>query len=254
MAGQHSPNPDGIKDLSATPQDLAAPAKDLSTLSPTGQLLLFSVEPTIRSKPPSASRRSSPPDQCSSENLALDEIDMQLNRRPLRKTRAHKDVWQTIAGICLKTDCDLSYVMQRRQRSDTLGKQGTDCGLVLPTRVGTSRTPHLPQKKIATPLRPKPSSKRRWTTLRPSTPRPPPNPTNGSLTLPSSLHSQDVYRPAINTFIEARKLKIDELNASHGLGPGHNRATTRRGTETPVASTSGPASDISRTRVRQMSK
>ena len=35
------------------------------------------------------------------------------------------------------------------------------------------------------------------------------------------------YRPAINTFIEARKQKIDELNASHGLGPGHNRATAR---------------------------
>jgi hypothetical protein len=74
---QHAPNPDGIKDLSATPpQDEQAPAKDLSTLSPTGQLLLFSVEPTIRSKPPSARRRSSPPDKCSSENLALDEIHM----------------------------------------------------------------------------------------------------------------------------------------------------------------------------------
>ena len=35
------------------------------------------------------------------------------------------------------------------------------------------------------------------------------------------------YRPAINTFIEARKQKIDELNAAHGLGPGHNRATAR---------------------------
>jgi hypothetical protein len=35
------------------------------------------------------------------------------------------------------------------------------------------------------------------------------------------------YRPAINTFIEARKPRIDELNASHGLGPGHNRATAR---------------------------
>jgi outer membrane biosynthesis protein TonB len=35
------------------------------------------------------------------------------------------------------------------------------------------------------------------------------------------------YRPAINTFIEARKPKIDELNAAHGLGPGHNRATAR---------------------------
>ena len=33
------------------------------------------------------------------------------------------------------------------------------------------------------------------------------------------------YRPAINTFIEARKQKIDELNAAHGLGPGHNRIT-----------------------------
>ena len=63
---QHSPNPDGIKDQSATPpQDERAPAKDLSTLSPTGQLLLFSVEPTNRSKPPSARRRSSPPDKCS---------------------------------------------------------------------------------------------------------------------------------------------------------------------------------------------
>ena len=27
------------------------------------------------------------------------------------------------------------------------------------------------------------------------------------------------YRPAINTFIEARKQRIDELNASHGLRP-----------------------------------
>jgi hypothetical protein len=35
------------------------------------------------------------------------------------------------------------------------------------------------------------------------------------------------YRPVINTFIEARKQRIDELNASHGLGPGHNRATAR---------------------------
>ena len=35
------------------------------------------------------------------------------------------------------------------------------------------------------------------------------------------------YRPAINTFIEARKQRIDELNATHGLGPGHNRATAR---------------------------
>ena len=35
------------------------------------------------------------------------------------------------------------------------------------------------------------------------------------------------YRPAINTFIEARKQRINELNASHGLGPGHNRATAR---------------------------
>jgi hypothetical protein len=35
------------------------------------------------------------------------------------------------------------------------------------------------------------------------------------------------YRPAINTFIEARKHTIDELNAAHGLGPGHNRATAR---------------------------
>ena len=35
------------------------------------------------------------------------------------------------------------------------------------------------------------------------------------------------YRPAINTFIEARKQRIDELNAAHGLGPGHNRAKAR---------------------------
>src|SRR5271165_1597061 len=35
------------------------------------------------------------------------------------------------------------------------------------------------------------------------------------------------YRPAINTFIEARKQKIDELNTTHGLGPGHNRAKAR---------------------------
>jgi hypothetical protein len=35
------------------------------------------------------------------------------------------------------------------------------------------------------------------------------------------------YRPAINAFIEARKQKIDELNATHGLGPGHNRAKAR---------------------------
>ena len=35
------------------------------------------------------------------------------------------------------------------------------------------------------------------------------------------------YRPAINTFIEARKQKIDELNAAHGLGPGHNRAKAK---------------------------
>ena len=35
------------------------------------------------------------------------------------------------------------------------------------------------------------------------------------------------YRPAINTFIEARKQRIDELNAAHGLGPGHNRAAAR---------------------------
>jgi hypothetical protein len=35
------------------------------------------------------------------------------------------------------------------------------------------------------------------------------------------------YRPAINTFIEAHKQRIDELNAAHGLGPGHNRATAR---------------------------
>ena len=35
------------------------------------------------------------------------------------------------------------------------------------------------------------------------------------------------YRPAINTFIEARKQRIDGLNAAHGLGPGHNRATAR---------------------------
>ena len=30
------------------------------------------------------------------------------------------------------------------------------------------------------------------------------------------------YRPAINTFIQARKQRIDELNAAHGLGPGHD--------------------------------
>ena len=35
------------------------------------------------------------------------------------------------------------------------------------------------------------------------------------------------YRPAITAFIEARKQKIDELNATHGLGPGHNRAKSR---------------------------
>ena len=35
------------------------------------------------------------------------------------------------------------------------------------------------------------------------------------------------YRPAINTFIEARKQKIDESNAAHGLGPDHNRAKAR---------------------------
>jgi hypothetical protein len=35
------------------------------------------------------------------------------------------------------------------------------------------------------------------------------------------------YRPAINTFIEARKQRINELNAAHGLGPGHNRAKAR---------------------------
>ena len=36
---QHVPNSDGINDLSATPpQDEQAPANDLSTLSPTGQM------------------------------------------------------------------------------------------------------------------------------------------------------------------------------------------------------------------------
>jgi hypothetical protein len=35
------------------------------------------------------------------------------------------------------------------------------------------------------------------------------------------------YRPAINTFIEARKQRIDELNAAHTLGPGHSRAKAR---------------------------
>ena len=55
----------------------------------------------------------------------------------------------------------------------------TDRTSVLPTP--------RPQRKIATPPRPKPNSKRRWNTLPPSTPPPPPNPTNGSLTLPSSL-------------------------------------------------------------------
>jgi cell division protein FtsB len=35
------------------------------------------------------------------------------------------------------------------------------------------------------------------------------------------------YSPAINIFIEARKQKMDEINATHGLGPGHNRAKAR---------------------------
>ena len=35
------------------------------------------------------------------------------------------------------------------------------------------------------------------------------------------------YRPTINTFIEARKQRIDESNAAHGLGPGHNRAKAK---------------------------
>jgi hypothetical protein len=35
------------------------------------------------------------------------------------------------------------------------------------------------------------------------------------------------YRPAINTFIEARKQQIDQLNATHGLGPGQNRAKAK---------------------------
>ena len=35
------------------------------------------------------------------------------------------------------------------------------------------------------------------------------------------------YRPAITAFIEARKQKVNELNATHGLGPGHNRAKSR---------------------------
>jgi len=41
------------------------------------------------------------------------------------------------------------------------------------------------------------------------------------------------YRPAINTFIEARKQKIEELNAAHGLGPGHNRAKCPEHSQTP---------------------
>jgi hypothetical protein len=61
--------------------------------------------------------------------------------------------------------------------------------------VNTSGAP--PAQKNATPPRPKPSSKRRWNTLPPSTPPPPQNPTNGSLTLPSSLHSQDVIAPPL---------------------------------------------------------
>ena len=65
----------------------------------------------------------------------------------------------------------------------------TDRTSVLPTP--------RPQRKIATPPRPKRNSKRRWITLPPSTPRSPPNPTNGSLTLPSSLHSQDVIAPPL---------------------------------------------------------
>ena len=35
------------------------------------------------------------------------------------------------------------------------------------------------------------------------------------------------YLPGINSFIEARKQRIDELNAADGLGPGHNRATAK---------------------------
>ncbi len=35
------------------------------------------------------------------------------------------------------------------------------------------------------------------------------------------------FRPAVNTFIEAHQQTIDELNRTHGLGPGHNRARTR---------------------------
>ena len=35
------------------------------------------------------------------------------------------------------------------------------------------------------------------------------------------------YRPAINTFIEAGKQQIDQLNATHGLGPGHNRTKAK---------------------------
>ena len=37
----------------------------------------------------------------------------------------------------------------------------------------------------------------------------------------------ECYRPAITTFIQARKQQIEELNASHGLGPRHNRAKAK---------------------------
>ena len=58
--------------------------------------------------------------------------------------------------------------------------------------------------------------------------------TPGEISHPMALKNASIlasltgcYRPAINTFIEARKQRIDELNAAHGLGPGHNRATAR---------------------------
>jgi hypothetical protein len=90
--------------------------------------------------------------------------------------------------------------------------------LVLPTP--------LPQRKIATPPRPKRNSKGRWNTLPPSTPataKPDKWVVNASIR--ASMTGCD--RPAINTFIEARKQRIDELNAAQGLCPGHNRATAR---------------------------
>jgi cell division protein FtsB len=35
------------------------------------------------------------------------------------------------------------------------------------------------------------------------------------------------FRPAVNTFVEAHQQTIDELNRTHGLGPGHNRTRAR---------------------------